>query len=440
MPPPPQHVRADSLVAEEVGGVLGFFLWLRLRDVGLWSVSPENERIGLFHPVGDDQEAWEREASVVDALAPALRTLSALVRYPELVKAADVAAACSSVSAWAGATGYRETALQFAEAAALADPSSAQLCAEAGTACVLAAASASKEGEESSGSSESFDADRRAEIWFDRGLKVGRRLGQWEWYIRCHIRAGMQAYELGDYRKARRSFRGAQATANWRGFPDLAGKSNHAMMLIECAVGSYERAEMHLYSALSSYPVRFQRLPHLAHDAAYMFVRAGAFHAALEILDVVYPLIDKPTERIAVMGTLARAAAGVGERARYRDALADVLLYAAISEINAAGALVLAAQGALDFRDWDRSVELASYCLRVAQRRSEREPGRLAEQVIAHARAKTVPEYPAIDAMRVHRTKAMVLDRLARFRASEDAPEAGNRVRSELTKFTMTGR
>lgn len=34
----------------------------------------------------------------------------------------------------------------------------------------------------------------------------------------------------------------------------------------------------------------------------------------------------------------------------------------------------------------------------------------------------------------------MVLDRLAKFRASDDAPETRTPVRAELTKFTMTAR
>lgn len=440
LPPAPQHLRPDALVAAEVGGVVGLLLWLRLRDIMLWIAAGDDNRMAIFQPVHTDHQAWEKEASLIEPLSPALRTLEALARYPELVKARDVAASCSSISAWAAAAGYRETALHFAEAAALADPLNAELCAEAGTACVLAAASVPRDEEPSSGVGAAIDADRRAEIWFERGRKIGRRMGQWEWYIRCRIRAGMQAYELGDYEKARRSYRGAHATAAWRGFPDLAGKAHHDMMLIECAVGTFQRAEAHLYSALSSYPVRFQRLPQLVHDAAYMFVRYGAFQAALEILDAVYPLIEKPTERIAVMGTMARAAAGVGQRARYRDAVADVLLYAALSEINAAGALVLAAQGALDFRDWNRSSDLATYCIRVAERRREREPQRLAEQVLAHAVAQTVPVSAPVDASRVHRTKVMVLDRLAKFRAPDDAPEARNPLRAEVTKFTMTTR
>jgi hypothetical protein len=440
LPPAPHSPRPDTAVAAEVGGVPGFLLWLRLRDVVLWSGVPSDERKDLFQPVSPEHEGWEREAAVVEALAPAIRTLSALVRYPELVTGADVGAACSAVSAWAAATDRRETALHFAEAAALADPLDASLCAEAGTACVLAAASTPPEADASTAATVSAEADRRAEIWFDRGIRIGRWMGQWEWYIRCLIRAGMQAYELGDFGRARRSYRGARATAVWRGFPDLAGKAHHDMMLIERAVGTYERAETNLYAALSNYPVRYQRLPQLAHDAAYMFVCWGAFRAALEVLDAVDPLIEKPNERIAVMGTLARAAAGTGDRARYREAMADVLLYAALSEINAAAALVLVAEGALDFREWGRSAELAAYGLRIAERRREREPQRRAEMVLGNAAARKIPEYPSVAPERVQRTKVMILDRLTKFRASANPDDIRPPVRAELTKFTMSAR
>lgn len=414
-------------------------LWLRLRDVVLWARVPEGERKDLFGTVAPEHQEWELEAASVDALTTAVRTLSALARYPELVRGADVANACSEISTWAMATEKRETGLHFAEAAALADPLNARLCAEAGSACVLAAAATPSNGDVDV-RTRSADADRRAVIWFERGLRIGRWTEQWEWYIRCRIRAGMHAYELGDFRRAERAYRSAHSTAVWRGFPDLAGKAHHDMMLIECAVGTYDRAESHLYGALSNYPVHYQRLPHLAHDAAYMFVCWGAFKPALALLDAVHPLIEKSTERIAVLGTIARAAAGVRDRPRHRDAVADVLLYAALCEINAAAALVLAAEGALDFQDWSRSAELASYGLRLAEKRCEREPQRRAQRVLVYAADQKVPEYPSIQAERIQRTKVMVLDRLSKFRAPTDPDEARAPIRSELTKFTMSAR
>jgi hypothetical protein len=140
------------------------------------------------------------------------------------------------------------------------------------------------------------------------------------------------------------------------------------------------------------------------------------------------------------MGTLARAAAGVGDRTRYRDAVADVLLYAALSELNAAAALVLAAEGALDFRDWTRSAELAACGLRIAERRREREPQRRAQIVLERAAAEKVPEYPAYPAERIHRTLLVVVSRLAKLRAPADPDEAQTEVRAELTKFTMSAR
>lgn len=437
-PAPPSTPRPDAEVAAESGGPLGILLWTRLGDVTVWAGVEAHDRGGLFGQISPAIEEWERLATETEIIAPAVRTLSALARYPDLVREAEVSRACATISAWALATEKRETAVQFAEAAALADPHNAMLCAEAGTACVWAAASTPTNAEHADRVA-AADADRRAEIWFERGVRIGRRKGQWEWYIRCLIRAGMQAYERGEFVRARRAYRSAHSTAMWRGFPDLAGKAHHDMMLIECAVGSYERAEFHLYGALSNYPRRYQRLPHLAHDAAFMFVCWGADHAALEILDAVFPLIEKPTERIAVLGTMALATAGVGDRVRHRDAVADVLLYAALSEVNAAGALVLAAEGALKFRDWNRSAELAAYSLRIAANRCEREPQRRANRVLDLARKQVTLDYPAAPSERVRRTKGFVLDKLQNCRAPADPGETRT-VRAELTKFTMSAR
>lgn len=437
--PAPVRPRIDVAVASEVAGTLGVLLWMRLRDAMRWASVPENERTGLLGPVLPDHASWEADAVLNETLAPSIRTLAALARYPDLVKGDDIGVACANVSAWAIATQRRETALLFAEAAALADPWNARYCAEAGSACVWVAAATSA-GADEDDRAMARDADRRADLWFARGRQIGRWMGQWEWYIRCRIRAGMHAYEQGDYQRARRSYRGAHSTAEWRGFPDLAGKAQHDMMLIECAVGTYERAEEHLYAALMNYPVHYERLPHLAHDAAYMFVCWGGFTAALEILEAVYPMILKPTERIAVMGTIARASAGVRDRPRHRDAVADVLLYAALCEVNAAAALVLAAEGALEFQDWDRSAELAQYGLRIAEKRCEREPQRRASRVLENASARKAPECPTVPSERIQRAKLVVLDRLAKVRAPADEDGTRAPIRAELTKFTMSAR
>ena len=142
LPPPPRAPRPDwEVVAELSGGPVGLLLWMRLRDVSVWSGVSPAERIGLFGPVCPEHEDWERQAAGIEAIAQSVRVLSALARYPDIVKEAEIGRACATISGWAMATDKRETALQFAEAAAIADPYNAMLCAEAGAACVWAAAS-----------------------------------------------------------------------------------------------------------------------------------------------------------------------------------------------------------------------------------------------------------------------------------------------------------
>lgn len=123
LPPPPRAPRPDwEIVAELSGGPVGLLLWMRLRDVSVWSGVSPAERIGLFGPVCSEHEDWERQAADIDAIAQSVRILSALARYPDIVKEAEIGRACATISGWAMATDKRETALQFAEAAAIADP------------------------------------------------------------------------------------------------------------------------------------------------------------------------------------------------------------------------------------------------------------------------------------------------------------------------------
>ncbi|HEX2093060.1 MAG TPA: hypothetical protein VHG28_11685 [Longimicrobiaceae bacterium] len=395
-------------------------LWQRVRDVRLWATVPEEAHTGLF--VG--QETVESTLEAAEALAVGLtaplRALAALVRFPEYVDRRDLSAACLTISEWAESSHMPETALHFAEAAALTDPMSARASAAAGSACAQQA------------------ADQRAELWFLRAICIARRTRDWEWHARAYIRLGMLFYELGDLGRARRAYERARSSAKWSGHYSYAAKAHHDLLLLECAVGTYEGGDQHARRALELYPTQFPRLPHLAHDFAYLLTCHGAFVDALEVLDAALPFFARPWERVAIMGTIAKAAAGVDLRDRHNEAVADLLLLATVAETHAAAALVLAAEGAHLLQEWERARRLAEYGLEVAERRHERDPQRRARRVlelVMEHRPET-PIRPLSSKERVASTKALFLKRLRDLRAS--AAETG--THTELAHFTMSGR
>jgi hypothetical protein len=366
----------------------------------------------------------EAATAEVEAIRVPLRVLAAMIRYPEVMQEADIRTACLTVSEWAAANHLPETALRFAEAAAYADPLSAYAAAHAGQMAAYQA------------------IDDRAEVWYERGIKIGRRTKDWEWYIRSNLRMGILRYEQGNFRAARRCYGRVREQALWAGLSAFAGKAHHDMLLIEVAVGTFVTGDRHARSALEYYPLHYERLPQLAQDYAVLLATYRCDAEALRILDLALPLITLPAERIAVLGTVAKAAAGTGNRSQYRGAAADVQLLASVSEMNAAGALALAAEGALVLRDWLRAEELANRGLDIATRRREREPRRRAELVLRAVKAHEVPPLPRPrpDRERVAETTSLFLARLRDLGGQTTDAGAHSRGRAELTKFSIAGR
>jgi tetratricopeptide (TPR) repeat protein len=414
-PPAPSWPRDETALLTETDVPLALLLWQRVRDVRLWAMAPPGGRLGLFVGRGEVESTLEAGEGLADCLTAPLRALGALVRYPEYVSGADLCAACLAVSEWAEREHMAETALHFAEAAALADPMSARAAALAGSACTAQA------------------ADQRAELWLTRAIRTARRTGDWEWHARAYLRLGMLFYELGDVRRARRAHNRARSSARWSGYYTYAATAHHNLLLIECSAGTYEAGERHALRALELYSAQHARLPHLAHDVGCLLALHGAYTDALAVLDAALPFFTRPWERVAMMGTVALAAAGTGHRERHAGAVADLLLLGPAAETHAAGALSLAAEGAAMLGDRERARGLATRALELAERRREREPSRRARRVLEGAQDGRSAPPPAA---RVAALRAVFVNRLHDLRA----PSAEAATHVDVRQFTMSGR
>ncbi|HEU0078912.1 MAG TPA: hypothetical protein VFQ76_14760, partial [Longimicrobiaceae bacterium] len=119
VPPAPGWPRPEWRILAECGSTIGVALWQLVRDVVLWAQVPPGERAGLFRPFSAAQAMrLSLAADEAPELAEPLRELALVVATPGRAEAARVAEACEQVLVWAELRGMRETALQFAEAAA----------------------------------------------------------------------------------------------------------------------------------------------------------------------------------------------------------------------------------------------------------------------------------------------------------------------------------
>jgi len=173
-------------VLEEVEGALGVLLWHLLRDVWLWTSTPAGDHPFLFAPGAADRvAALHRAAHPSPALAPSVAVLTDVVRNPSAVAGAGVGGACAEISRLMEAAGHTATALEFAQAAAFAEPTKASASLEVAR---LAEAVADH---------------GRAETWLRRAVTVARRSDDGTTY-------GVALLWLGRIYRGRRNRRAAR--------------------------------------------------------------------------------------------------------------------------------------------------------------------------------------------------------------------------------------
>ncbi len=408
VPLPPAGQRHTFDFCGEVEDVLGVVLWKRVRAVKLWASTRRDRRPGLFMPPsGRAREQLARAVEQAPELRAPLATLAAMVRHPERARPSAVSAACLAVAEWAEGQGKLETALQFAEAAAAARPRDPGAAAAAGQFCTRVA------------------AVDRAVVWLQRAVVLARRAMDRVWYIRGHLRLGFLMFHLGDYEQARGLYVLASRMAARTGRRALAGQAQHDLFTVACEVGTYEEAEDHVWQALDLYPVRHPGVPFLAHDYAWLLNREGFFSGAHVLLCATLPHIA-PHRRLPILGSLARACAGIADREGYEAAAGEVMRLAAATEEGAAAALVHVADGARRFGEWERAETTALRALEVAVRREEAEP-----QCGARAILEGVPvrdpgpvERRPPDGPRVRELTARFLTRLRKWSAASGMAEA----------------
>jgi hypothetical protein len=253
-------------VLEESEGELGVLLWRTVRDVELWAATPPARRAALFHPDSAERRRVRlAETEVPPELAAPLDTLSALLSLPDADEH-TVAQCCAQIAGWAGGTRARETALAYAQAAALALPEDADAALQTGTRALHAGQRA------------------RAEVWLRRAVGLGRRGRQWDAYSRAvfalarlHERAANPVRAVRDYRLAHRA-------ALRHGGEEVRLGAARALLRLARTAGDAERARNWAVAAQRAYRPGAPEATALLLELARFWLDAGRPGDALPAL------------------------------------------------------------------------------------------------------------------------------------------------------------
>jgi tetratricopeptide (TPR) repeat protein len=276
------------------GGVL---LWLAVRDVILWANTPPERRANLFAPGA----ALRRREMVEGAeLAPELewsvRSLNRVVLDPGDADPESVRLSCVHISHWADGRGAGGTALWFAQAAVLVDPTSAQLAVDVGR---LA---------------RRLDRPFQAETWLRRSVAIARRSGEWRVYAIAFVGLGDLLLARGDRDKARLAYMRAVRVARRNGLAEEHRYARIGLMGLALQEGDDSAAAAlatHIRRAWNSDDSEY---PTFALNYAELKLRQGGAAQAASILKelILRPL--EPLKRLRTTSLLAYAAAKTGEK------------------------------------------------------------------------------------------------------------------------------
>jgi tetratricopeptide (TPR) repeat protein len=296
IPAPPRARHREGEILNELPNAAGLVLWQDVRHLRDWAESTPEVRACLFNPPSRSVLEKRRDArACAGEIAGALEVFAAMKVDPVNAVPAELGAACERVVEWALAGEHTHTAIEFAEAAGLVDPTNPKLANIAGRVTRNA---------------NEFD---RAEVWFKRGIGLARERDDIVEQVWGHLGYGRLCQELGWVEGARKHLgRGSQLA--WKeGPPSLAASAQHDLTLVLTVRGHLSEAAERAQRALLWYPKNHPRLPYFAADVGLLLVLSSRFAAAARLLRVVLRTIESPSARAVILALAASAFAGLGE-------------------------------------------------------------------------------------------------------------------------------
>lgn len=406
VPPAPGWPRPEWRLLAECGPVLGVTLWQLVRDVVLWAQVPPGDRAGLFRPLAAaNAERLSRAAAEAPELAEPLRELTMMVATPGRAEAARVAEACERVLVWAELRGMRETALQFAEAAARVETDTSLRSKLAGRLC------------------RRVHDHPRATLWYRRAARLARLRGNEAEFAFAQLGLGGVALDQGNLDEAENFFWRAARAALRQGRTSVAGAAHHDLLGVLIAAGRYEEAVQHAERAVQFYPTRHPRIPNLTYDIGFLWMQLGYFSSAIYLFEKILPWFENRPLRVLVVAALARSTAAVHDRIRFERALTQTLRLVEDGADMAAASLYHISEGARYFEQWDRAGLWARQALEEADRTSNESVRIAAAQLLSILPLRTQGPDDIVPAEgdQVDRITSRVLKKFAKQPAPENS-------------------
>lgn len=317
-------------------------------------------------------------------------TILAQLGAGEGADAAMVAQSCVAVADWLLEQGAWQSALLFAQAAALAFPQNARMAWMAGRML------------------RNHGRMREAELWLRRAYRVAAWTRDVETQDLALNSLGNLFAQQGCYKKALAILNRALKLA-LRLNRQRRGAVNHDLFAVCVLSGDHARAERFALAAFELYGDDHPNLPKLAHDVAQLWVRQGRFTPALPVLKALLPYLRLPYERLRVLSSVARTAAAVGDLESFEMAWDEAwkLVSSPDSETRAAmpGAYVDLGSGAASLAQWENASRALTLAVELARERGAHEDASRAEAGLAlvrrHERIEREVLRPYLSAVRL---------------------------------------
>jgi tetratricopeptide (TPR) repeat protein len=361
-------------ILEEIPGPLGVELWQRFRDAVLWNEVRVDDRAGLFLSPTTylrDTEFKLASGDLPEMIQSALRNFGELIDPPGAVDARSLAKASVSISEWATLHGYDETAALYAGLAARLLPRNPDLAFAAGRA------------------ERRCTRYERAEEWFLRAVGLSRRSGDDAAYASAFLGWGLMEEQRGRRASARQKYVRAWRAAMRGSLHQLGAAARHNLIALSVPDDPFDVGFAHVISAYKLYDdSSAERLALLALDAGVFFAEHGFYAHALRLYDALARHIARPAVHVALLANVARAAAALGNHARFRSAYESVNRDdAQIGEFGPA-ALAEIARAAYTLGLNGKALATANEALRIARARGVASAERAALDVVDAVREK----------------------------------------------------
>jgi tetratricopeptide (TPR) repeat protein len=353
--PPPITRTADALegmeVLREVPGEAGVLLWQGYRNVMFWASIPAEERAGMFAPAAGKRRRQEIAAAELPRdLVPPLTALAALLEAPEAVNTEEIATACRAVADWATEHEHTDTALSFAQAAALTAGRDAAAAFAVGRMARL-------KGDQA-----------RADTWYRHAVMIARQTSDWPSYVLAYLGLGKISVRRGNLPLAHRMLIKGLRAARRKGLGELQGAVLHDLFVVATQAGRVEQALEFARSAFRHYGPDHRDIPRLTHDVAYVWLEEGHFARAASVLRALAPATEEPDLSVLAYANLARAAGNLGDADQFQRAWTEASRRLRNqSGQTAAAALLELGMGASALGEWDRATEALERSIALAR-------------------------------------------------------------------------